>query len=124
MIICFTTGLSDSDTAAFLQPAPLPLQDAGKSVKCRSNGDNTRYDKTSPTLPHEQAVIGVGPELMTPDLIDSSLSCQIDLPAAWRMQRLHTMKFGSTAKVLAECKLKYYSISECLQDLDAHRQMT
>ena len=26
---------------------------------------------------------------------------------------LHTMRFGSTAKVLAECKLKYYRISEC-----------
>ncbi len=25
------------------------------------------------------------------------------------------MRFGSTAKVLAKCKLKYYRISECLQ---------
>ena len=25
----------------------------------------------------------------------------------------HTMRFGSTAKVLAECKHKYYRISEC-----------
>ena len=25
----------------------------------------------------------------------------------------HTMRFGSTAKVLANCKLKYYKISEC-----------
>ena len=25
----------------------------------------------------------------------------------------HTMRFGSTAKVLAKCKLKYYKISEC-----------
>ena len=25
----------------------------------------------------------------------------------------HTMRFGSIAKVLAECKLKYYRISEC-----------
>ena len=24
-----------------------------------------------------------------------------------------TMRFGSTAKVLLKCKLKYYSISEC-----------
>ncbi len=28
---------------------------------------------------------------------------------------LRTMRFGSTAKVLAECKLKYYRISECLR---------
>ena len=28
-----------------------------------------------------------------------------------------TMRFGSTAKVLAECKLKYYRISECLARL-------
>ena len=27
-------------------------------------------------------------------------------------KRHHTMRFGSTAKVLAECKLKYYRISE------------
>ena len=27
----------------------------------------------------------------------------------------HTMRFGSTAKVLLKCKLKYYRISECLQ---------
>ena len=26
---------------------------------------------------------------------------------------LHTMRFGSTAKVLLKCKLKYYRISEC-----------
>ena len=26
---------------------------------------------------------------------------------------LRTMRFGSTAKLLAECKLKYYRISEC-----------
>ena len=25
----------------------------------------------------------------------------------------HTMRFGSTAKVLLKCKLKYYRISEC-----------
>ena len=25
-----------------------------------------------------------------------------------------TVRFGSTAKVLAECKLKYYRISECM----------
>ena len=25
----------------------------------------------------------------------------------------HTMRFGRIAKVLAECKLKYYRISEC-----------
>ena len=30
-----------------------------------------------------------------------------------------TMRFGSTAKVLLKCKLKYYRISECL----AHRPM-
>ncbi len=28
-------------------------------------------------------------------------------------ERQHTMRFGSTAKVLAKCKLKYYRISEC-----------
>ena len=27
----------------------------------------------------------------------------------------HTMRFGSTAKVLLKCKLKYYKISECEQ---------
>ena len=26
----------------------------------------------------------------------------------------HTMRFGSTAKVLAKCMLKYYRISECV----------
>ena len=26
---------------------------------------------------------------------------------------IHTMRFGSTAKVLLKCKLKYYRISEC-----------
>ena len=28
--------------------------------------------------------------------------------------RPHTMRFGSTAKVLLKCKLKYYRISECV----------
>ena len=29
----------------------------------------------------------------------------------------HTMRFGSTAKVLLKCKLKYYRISECTSHL-------
>ena len=29
----------------------------------------------------------------------------------------HTMRFGSTATVLAECRLKYYRISECIMQL-------
>ena len=28
-----------------------------------------------------------------------------------------TMRFGSTAKVLLKCKLKYYRISECREDV-------
>ncbi len=28
-------------------------------------------------------------------------------------QLLHTMRFGSTAEVLAECRLKYYRVSAC-----------
>ena len=37
--------------------------------------------------------------------------------------RLGTMTFGSSAKVLAKCKLKYYRISECwvLDELDHHK---
>ena len=31
----------------------------------------------------------------------------------------HTMRFGSTAKVLLKCKPKYYRISECVMDLQA-----
>ena len=34
---------------------------------------------------------------------------------------VHTMKFGSIAKVLLKCKLKYYRISECVQ---GHLQMS
>ena len=33
------------------------------------------------------------------------------------MVHLHTMRFGSTAKVLLKCKLKYYRISECCSHL-------
>ena len=33
---------------------------------------------------------------------------------------LRTMRFGSTAKVLAECQLKYYRISECSAHLQNH----
>ena len=33
-----------------------------------------------------------------------------DVMLLTNMQRPHTMRFGSTAKVLAECKLKYYRI--------------
>ena len=29
-----------------------------------------------------------------------------------------TMRFGSTAKVLLKCKLKYYRISECSAGMD------
>ena len=36
----------------------------------------------------------------------------------WAAEDVHvhhgTMRFGSTAKVLAECNLKYYRISECM----------
>ncbi len=37
--------------------------------------------------------------------------------------RQGTMRFGSTAKVLAECKLKYYRVSECraLAEVDKQR---
>ena len=31
-----------------------------------------------------------------------------------------TMRFGSTAKVLLKCKLKYYRISECVAGLSAY----
>ena len=39
------------------------------------------------------------------------------------MMPLCTMRFGSSAKVLAKCKLKYYRISECwvLDELDHHK---
>ena len=30
----------------------------------------------------------------------------------------HTMRFGSAAKVLLKCKLKYYRISECISDTE------
>ncbi len=33
--------------------------------------------------------------------------------ASWAIGSFRTMRFGRTAKVLAECKLKYYRISEC-----------
>ena len=42
-----------------------------------------------------------------PDLVKS------DLFAACAPMQQHTMRFGSTAKVLLKCKLKYYRISEC-----------
>ena len=32
--------------------------------------------------------------------------------ASWLKTGVHTMRFGSTAKVLLRCKLKYYRISE------------
>ena len=35
------------------------------------------------------------------------------LDIAGRTNVHHTMRFGSTAKVLLKCKLKYYRISEC-----------
>ena len=34
----------------------------------------------------------------------------------------HTMRFGSTAKLLAICKLKYYRILECSRCLSAYLQ--
>ena len=39
------------------------------------------------------------------------VQAKCDLLAALPLR--HTMRFGSTAKVLAECELKYYRISEC-----------
>ena len=37
------------------------------------------------------------------------------IPAGCRYQTDHcTMRFGSTAKVLAKCRLKYYRFSECI----------
>ena len=32
----------------------------------------------------------------------------------WLIKLCHTMRFGSTAKVLAKCMPKYYRISECV----------
>ena len=45
----------------------------------------------------------------------SSRSSQFMLPVTqtMRVRMWGTMRFGSTAKVLLKCKLKYYRISEC-----------
>ena len=44
---------------------------------------------------------------MMPSALDS-----VTEPAWVPVIHRYTMRFGSTAKVLAECKLKYYRISE------------
>ncbi len=36
-------------------------------------------------------------------------------PTSFQVAHVHTMRFGSTAKVLLKCKLKYCRISECVQ---------
>ena len=36
-------------------------------------------------------------------------------PTSFQVAHVHTMRFGSTAKVLLKCKLKYWRISECVQ---------
>ena len=38
-----------------------------------------------------------------------------------RLSNVHTMRFGSTAKVLLKCKLKYYRISECVHGISGPR---
>ena len=40
-----------------------------------------------------------------------NLLLNIELVGRW--DKHSTMRFGSTAKVLLKCKLKYYRISEC-----------
>ncbi len=46
---------------------------------------------------------------------NSSLSCDPSQPQLHEpCECIHTMRFGSTAKVLLKCKLKYYRISECI----------
>ena len=41
--------------------------------------------------------------------------CQFGYRKNGRGSVHHTMRFGSTAKVLLKCKLKYYRISECIR---------
>ena len=45
--------------------------------------------------------------------IEALEACPASLGPAWHMHKQHIMRFGSTAKVLAECELNYYRISEC-----------
>ena len=59
----------------------------------------------------QQAVDCFCPSL--PILLQSVLGCPSSPSSAFRTHHCHTTKFGNTAKALAECKLKYYRISEC-----------
>ena len=56
------------------------------------------------------------PQEVARDLLLASMACSLRF--FWSQDRHRripggTMRFGSTAKVLAKCKLKYYRISEC-----------
>ena len=46
------------------------------------------------------------------------LNVQADL-CIYESRQDHTMRFGSTAKVLLKCKLKYYRISEWTSSIDS-----
>ena len=47
---------------------------------------------------------------------------RLDTSSVDIMSTVRTMRFGSTAKVLLKCKLKYYRISECVRLLDDARR--
>ena len=54
-------------------------------------------------------LLSLGPEIV------ASAACSDSSDCSRMCSRPHgTMRFGSTAKVLAKCKLKYYRISECM----------
>ena len=46
--------------------------------------------------------------------VETAVWCAVDPPEGTKcILQPYTVKLGSIAKVLAECKLKYYRISEC-----------
>ena len=53
--------------------------------------------------------------ILNPLASDQAMHCSPCL--AFGLLWYGTMRFGSTSKVLAKCKLKYYRVSECMVDM-------
>ena len=55
------------------------------------------------------------PRCASPSSIRATPAAGWRRPICVRLPHIRTMRYGSTAKVLLKCKLKYYRISECIR---------
>ena len=104
-------GSCDSENTGQLVERRLPLPNTQISQTASAimsgacnHSDDVRFGQSWIFPAAEQALLGQPQSCRT--MLQLTICCSMSMAKS-------TMRFGSTAKVLAKCKLKYYRISEC-----------